>query len=160
MALNLSSVRLPKSQVLGPFLPTNEQNGCSLNDAEAIVDYLKSLPQTDSDLHIVAYSTQGSGSVDLKWLHDNCKDLNLPLQLTIEGFLAFPQSASFGGEPSFSLQLTGTLAADLARGLQGSGRPMIESFLSMLGMTNYQLDSYYLCLKPIQDTITYTFSKF
>ena len=47
MALNLTSVLLPKSQVLGPFLPTHPENGCSINDAKAIIEYLKQLPQVE-----------------------------------------------------------------------------------------------------------------
>jgi hypothetical protein len=163
MALNLPTVNIPESQVLGPYSPTNPQNGCSINDAQSIIDYLKMLPQTQVKLDIVAYSTEGSGAVDLKWLNDNCSDKNLPLQLTIEGFITFPQAKTVSGEFEYNLGLlpfTGTLAAALGRGLQGNGRPMVEKFLNTQGMSMAQLDAYYLCLKPVQDTITYTFSNF
>lgn len=159
MALNLSSVVKPKSQVLGPFLPTHPENGCSINDAKAIIEYIKQLPQATVNLSIVAESTEGGAVVDLGWLETNCKDPNLPLQLTIKGSIVFPQSVSFGGLPDFVLDMTG-LATYYAKALQGNGRPMIESFLSMFGMAPYHLESYYLRLKPVQDIITYTFSKF
>jgi len=161
MPLKLTSITKPESQVLGPYLPTNPEKGCSLTDAKSILQYLSEFPQIRSTLNILANSTEGSGSVDLKWLENNCPDKDLPLQLSIEGTLVVPQRTE-GFNFSFTeyeLSIS-AFAADLGRSLSGSGRSMVESFLQMFGLSNTQLGLYYLCLKPVQDTITYTFSKF
>ena len=164
MALNLASVTPQVSQVLGGYLPTHPSRGLSINDAETVVEYLKTLPGVKVELEIVAYSNAGMGSgfVDLKWLKDNCSDRTKPLQLTLQGPITLPQSVP-GADRQQTTVKRGikSNAADVARLLAGvPGVNSVEAFLCEYGFTPAELDSYYLTLPAVRTFIADYLAKF